>query len=110
MRLRLLTLLILISGFHAHATGQDYFASGKKTGSVNQLDGILTTDVNQSDASRDSGEEEQDAAGAYLSIFKGLAPEETNTGTDPETRRLPVVVEEIVKPGEKASADRFRKL
>lgn len=47
---------------------------------------------------------------AYFSIFEGLEPEETNLEAENATRRLPVVVEEIVKPGAKASKKKFEKL
>ncbi len=110
MQLRPLTMLILLLVFHAHAAGQSYFANGTNAGSSNGNDDTLSTRVNFAEAPQDSDKKKQDAVGAYFSIFKGLQPEETNLGSEPETRRLPVVVEEIVKPGEKASKDKFKKL
>jgi len=51
-----------------------------------------------------------DPAKRLSSIFSGLEPEATNFGSKDATRRLPVVTEETVKPGEKASKKMFERL
>ena len=60
--------------------------------------------------SKNKAKSEGKSDDAYFSIFDGLKPGETNTGSENETRRLPVVIEETVKPGDDASDKKFEKL
>lgn len=103
-----MTLLVLL-GFLERASGQNYFADSDN-GSATQFDGIIYTQADATNSTDESKETKKDSGDVYSSIFDGLGPEELNDGADPKTRRLPVLVEEIVKPGDKASKDKFKKL
>ncbi len=107
MRLRFLALMVLLLSLHAEAFGQtDSLISGSAP--VATLNGIPSIRATFTDLQDDSVEDSETSV--YMSIFEGLGPGETNEGTEPETRRLPVIVEEVVKPGKQASDDEFKKL
>ncbi|MFK7770476.1 MAG: porin [Mariniblastus sp.] len=116
MLIRPLLVLIISTVFTSSLVGQDYFASQGRIELANEVDDELGVQENLTDSSTDSDEEkeekkeEKDPASAYFSIFEGLDPEETNETSEDATRRLPVVIEETVKPGEKASKKKFEKL
>lgn len=54
--------------------------------------------------------QQDDSPNKISSIFDGLEPEAINFGKENKIRRLPVITEETVKPGEKASKKLFEKL
>lgn len=117
MLARILTFLIALMIFHPHAVGQDYFSGERTNGFVSQTNhrwqegSPVTNDDSEKDKStKDGDKQEKGSKSEHLSIFEGLKPEETNTGTEDKVRRLPVVIEETVKPGEKASDKKFEKL
>ena len=108
---RLLLTLFLLLSFTSNANAQDYFANTSSGGFESQTSETLSRET--LDRDEKESEEEADAednGSAFLSIFEGLEPEETNKGSENETRRLPVVIEETVKPGDKASDKSFEKL
>jgi hypothetical protein len=136
MLVRSIAILILAVIFNTHLNGQDYFINDGHSASAR---GRVSWQDDQSKASDDpkvSGDEDppkpkdtdkddkaaeadkadeadedkKDSTSAYVSIFEGLDPEETNLGTEDAIRRLPVLIEETVKPGEKASKKKFEKL
>ena len=98
MLARLITTLVVLLGLNPDVVGQTYYLTGSKTSSVN-----LTGDTH-------SIEGDKETSSTYFSIFEDLAPGETNFEAKDATRRLPVVIEETVKPGEKASEKSFEKL
>ena len=113
MLARSLSILFLsVVVFCPYVSGQDYFASEGNPVPVNDTFLLQENDAGKKskDSKKEKKGEEKDSAGAYFSIFKGLDPEEKNLTDKDATRRLPVVVEETVKPGEKASKKKFEKL
>ncbi|MFK7767266.1 MAG: porin [Mariniblastus sp.] len=120
MRLKFLALSILLLSIQADANGQGNslsYGSGVRGASQYHIPSIQTSFSDSQDESKDDSEkksaedlDEDDDMSAYLSIFEGLGPGEVNEDAEPATRRLPVVVEEIVKPGKEASDDQFKKL
>ena len=130
MLVRSTTTLAVVLIFNPYVVGQDYFLTGNSERSVNSTgmhsyqedaaskpketeDAPKSVDTVQSEErakSEDADKEEREATPAYFSIFEGLEPEETNLEAEDATRRLPVIVEETVKPGKKASAKKFEKL
>ncbi len=135
---RTITTLVLLLILNSQLVGQDYFSTTPTTGRVNDSRGVLsfqeesaakqTADKEEKseaeekpDASADAEakkeedkkeeeEKEEAVTPAFFTVFEGLEPEEITLGSEPETRRLPVIVEETVKPGDKASKKAFEKL
>ncbi len=137
MLVRSITIFAFVLILTPIAVGQDYFSTSSSPRTVNRNSGFreslfgspqalsedeLSQDFSEAELPQDKveeiGEEEieeeeiegKETIPAYFSIFEGLEPEETNLGLENEVRRLPVLVEETVKPGAKASKKKFEKL
>ncbi len=111
MTARSLILLIFVFGFSSYVTGQTFLLDGKRTVDTDQVDGNFFRQTSSMQVTDDPDEKKEEAQqNVYSSVFDGLAAEAKNNGDEPETRRLPVVVEEIVKPGQTASKDTFKPL
>ena len=108
MRFNIPLLLILALSLQAVAVGQsDSIPRYAGFGNTSPVRATFTDDNTDAEEVEDKEEEELPA---FLSIFDGLAPGEKNEKCEPATRRLPVVVEEIVAPCKTASDDEFKKL
>ena len=135
MLVRSITTLAALLIFNTCVVGQDYFSNGRNTRTVSRTSGMnyyqedpagVVKDVKETKEAKETDdekveeelpkdadkekEEEKQATPTYFSIFEGLEPEEINLEAESVTRRLPVVIEETVKPGEKASKKKFEKL
>lgn len=108
MPIRPLKVAFVLLVLSTSVDAQDYYASEASTGSVNQ--GVTTYFQESPSVATSVTSQAKKEADPYTSIFEGLGPEETNSGTENETRRLPVVIEETVKPGDKASKKLFEKV
>ena len=102
------SLILAVSLFLSpNVIGQEDFAISQY---IDSGDSALIQDDEDDENQDAETSDEEDPASTFFSIFDGLGPEETNRTDEAEVRRLPVLIEETVKPGDKASDKKFEKL